>query len=72
MREMDLDKTKWNNWISGFIDSYKEVLEKEGKVNMKDTVRMKESELVALDIHEKFLEDQIRIWVGLLDGTQGI
>ena len=67
MREMDMEKTKWNNWISDFVDEYKEALKKEGKIKTDRIIRMDETELKNLEICELFFEDQIRIWVGLGD-----
>lgn len=67
MREMDMEKTKWNNWISDFVDEYKEALKKEGKIKTDRIIRMDETELKNLEIRELFFEDQIRIWVGLGD-----
>ena len=67
MREMDLQKEKWNNWISDFIDSYKESLEKEGKILTNMDKHVKEQRFSELEIREPFLSDQIKLWIGLGD-----
>lgn len=65
MRQMELDKTKWNDWIEDFINSYKEELDKEGKISHSSTIKMTEDDLKNLEIKDIFLEDQIRIWAGI-------
>lgn len=71
MEEMNLEQTKWNNWISDFIESYKESLEKEGKLMEGKGVLLSEKGLKALGICKPFFEDQIRMWAGLVDFEGG-
>lgn len=64
-RETELESYKWNNWISDFVESYKESLQNEGYVQQNQIIKMNEDTFNKLDIKESFLADQIRIWVGL-------